>query len=87
MEATKNKPITKSTLNQHKLIVLNDDVNTFDWIILSLHQVCGLTVVNAEQCAYIIHYKGSCSVLTGTYVALKQLKSELISRGIKVVIK
>jgi ATP-dependent Clp protease adaptor protein ClpS len=48
------------------LIVWNDDVNTFDWVIESLMEVCSHTYEQAEQCAYIIHYKGKYSVKDGT---------------------
>ena len=48
------------------LIVWNDEVNTFDWVIQSLIEVCGHTVEQAEQSAWIIHYKGKYAVKRGT---------------------
>lgn len=44
------------------LIVWNDDVNTFDWVIETLIEVCGHTQEQAEQCAWIIHTKGKYAV-------------------------
>ncbi|MCQ8757651.1 ATP-dependent Clp protease adaptor ClpS, partial [Escherichia coli] len=41
-----------------KLVIYNDDVNTFDWVIDTLVEVCGHTSEQAEQCTIIIHYKG-----------------------------
>ncbi len=46
----------------HNLIVWNDDVNTFDWVIESLVDICGHETLQAEQCALIIHHKGKCGV-------------------------
>jgi ATP-dependent Clp protease adaptor protein ClpS. len=41
------------------LILYNDDINTFDHVIKSLVEVCGHDSVQAEQCAMIVHFKGS----------------------------
>jgi ATP-dependent Clp protease adaptor protein ClpS len=59
-------------LVEHKdLIVYNDDVNTFDHVIDSLISVCKHEIEQAEQCTYIIHYKGKCQApsrpLKGAY--------------------
>ncbi|MFN4929813.1 MAG: ATP-dependent Clp protease adaptor ClpS, partial [Bacteroidota bacterium] len=48
------------------LILYNDDVNTFDYVIDSLVEVCDHDVVQAEQCAYLVHYTGKCEVKNGT---------------------
>ena len=50
-----------------KLIVWNDEVNTFDWVIQALMEICGHSREQAEQCTLIIHYKGSYAVLEGMY--------------------
>jgi len=41
------------------LIMWNDEVNTFEWVIETLIDVCGQTPEQAEQCAWIIHTKGN----------------------------
>lgn len=51
----------EESLGYH-LIVWNDHVNTFDWVIATLMEVCGHEPEQAEQCTLIIHYKGKCSV-------------------------
>jgi ATP-dependent Clp protease adaptor protein ClpS len=40
------------------LIVWNDDINTFDWVIKTLIEVCKHEPEQAEQCAMIVHFKG-----------------------------
>ena len=45
-------------LNQ--IVLYNDDVNTFDWVIESLIEVCEHEPLQAEQCTILVHYKGKC---------------------------
>jgi len=45
-----------------KVVLKNDDVSSFDKVIASLVTVCQHNMLQAEQCATIIHYKGKCSV-------------------------
>jgi ATP-dependent Clp protease adaptor protein ClpS len=64
------------------LIVWNDEVNTFDWVIETLISVCKHTQEQAEQCTMLIHYKGKCSVKTGDYDRLKVMCDGITDRGI-----
>lgn len=64
------------------LIVWNDEVNTFDWVIESLMEICDHTYEQAEQCAYIIHYKGKYAVKHGSYDDLKPMCNAITERGI-----
>lgn len=70
-----------------KLVVKNDDVNSFEWVIVCLVEVCKHSVVQAEQCTYIIHHKGKCSVKSGTLDELKPMKDALVERGLSAVIE
>jgi ATP-dependent Clp protease adaptor protein ClpS len=70
----------------HNLIVWNDDVNTFDWVITSLVDICGHEEVQAEQCALIIHHKGKCGVKKGSFEELRPQAEALIDRGIQATI-
>lgn len=47
------------------LILHNDDYNTFDHVIKCLVEICDHTGIQAEQCAYIVHYHGKCDVMHG----------------------
>lgn len=64
------------------LVVFNDDINTFDHVINTLINVCKHTNEQAEQCTLIIHYKGKCSVKSGTYDFLKPLRDAICEAGI-----
>jgi ATP-dependent Clp protease adaptor protein ClpS len=70
----------------HNLIVWNDDVNTFDWVIESLVDICGHETIQAEQCALIIHHKGKCGVKKGSFDDLRPQAEALIDRGIQATI-
>jgi len=69
------------------LIVHNDEVNTFDWVIDSLMDICQHSEEQAEQCTVLIHFKGRTSVKNGTYEKLHPLKDSLSDRGINATIE
>ena len=69
------------------LIVWNDDVNTFEWVIETLMEICKHSYEQAEQCAYIIHYKGKYSVKEGTYEKLKPMCDAITERGISATVE
>jgi len=69
------------------LILHNDDIHTFDYVIESLIEVCGLDPFQAEQCTFIVHYKGKCDIKKGTYTELLPFKNGLIERGLTVTIE
>ena len=70
----------------HNLLVWNDNVNTFDWVIESLVDICGHETLQAEQCALIIHHKGKCGVKKGSFDDLRPQAEALIDRGIQATI-
>lgn len=69
------------------LVLYNDDFNTFDWVIESLVEVCNHQELQAEQCAFIVHFKGKCDVKSGDYSTLKPLHRELSNRNLTVEIE
>jgi ATP-dependent Clp protease adaptor protein ClpS len=68
------------------LILHNDDIHTFDYVIESLVDVCEHNTIQAEQCTFIIHYKGKCDVKKGSFDYLKPMKDGLIDRGLDATI-
>ena len=64
------------------LIVFNDEVNTFDHVIQTLIKVCRHTPEQAEQCTWIIHYKGKCTVKVGAFDELAPMRNAICQRGI-----
>ncbi|MBN8787884.1 MAG: ATP-dependent Clp protease adaptor ClpS [Terrimonas sp.] len=74
-------------LKPFQLIVWNDEVNTFEWVIETLEEVCGHSHEQAEQCAYIIHFKGKYAVKHGDYDDLKPQCDAITERGIGATIE
>jgi ATP-dependent Clp protease adaptor protein ClpS len=75
------------TTNPYQLVVWNDDVNTFEWVIETLVEVCGHTQEQAEQCAYIIHFNGKYAVKEGSYQDLRPKCDAILDRGISATIE
>ena len=91
-----NHPFTKidedvdvltETLSSCQLIVWNDDVNTFDWVIKALIDICGHSPEQAEQCALFIHFKGKYAVKDGNFDDLKPMCEAIIDRGINATVE
>ncbi len=71
----------------YSLIVWNDEVNSFDWVIQTLIEVCKHTTEQAEQCAMIIHTQGKYGVKRGSYEDLKPMCDAITERGIGATIE
>ena len=69
------------------LIVWNDEVNTFQWVIETLMEVCGHSYEQAEQCSYIIHFQGKYAVKKGSYDELKPQCDAITDRGIGATVE
>lgn len=70
-----------------RIVLYNDDVNTFDWVIDSLIDVCRHQREQAEQCSLIVHYKGRCAVKEGGFTELKPMCEALLDRGLSATIE
>ncbi len=66
----------------YNLVVYNDEVNTFDFVISTLIDVCQHAPEQAEQCTMIIHYKGKCTVKKGDFEELAPMRNAICNRGI-----
>lgn len=76
----------KESGNQRQLILHNDDVHSFDYVIDSLIEVCMMDSVQAEQCTYLVHYKGKCDIKKGSYDILKPFREGLVERELNATI-
>lgn len=66
----------------YSLLVYNDEVNTFEYVIQTLVEVCEHSPDQAEQCTMIIHFKGKCQVKNGDFKQLASMRNEICRRGI-----
>lgn len=75
-----------SSIEDYCLLLFNDDVNAYEYVVESLIEICGHDNVQAEQCTFIAHHKGKCEIRKGTLSFLEPMKEEFTRRGIKTVI-
>lgn len=92
LNVTKTKELSEmevltDTEEPCSLVVWNDEVNTFEWVIETLMDVCKHTEEQAEQCAWLIHYKGKYAVKNGSYDELKPMCDEITDRGIGATVE
>lgn len=86
-EADDDVAVLTDTESNWSLIVWNDEVNTFDFVIETLIEVCGHTEEQAEQCALMIHFKGKYAVKNGDYDTLKPMCDAITDRGIGATVE
>lgn len=63
--------------NERTLMLINDDVNSFDHVIKSLVEVCGHDEIQAEQCAVLTHIKGGCVIKIADVSTLEGMSTRL----------
>ena len=80
--APQKKASSAGTEEHYVLELINDDVNTFDYVITALVEICGHDPLQAEQCALITHFKGSCDVKMGQKEMLTSMKRSIGKRGL-----
>ena len=72
--------------SQADLIVFNDDVNTFDWVIQCFVEVCRLELEEAVEKTFYIHFNGQGVVRSGPYKEMVEMKRQLIDRGLNAIV-
>ncbi len=72
---------------EKELILHNDDVNTFEFVIETLVELCNHSPVQAEQCTFLVHYTGKCSVKNGSFDKLEPICTAMLDRGLSAEIK
>lgn len=77
--------ITKEK-KENNIILFNDDVNTFEWVIECLTKYCGHDTIQAEQCATLVHYTGKCAIKNGSIEKLKPICETLLEKGLSAEI-
>lgn len=79
--------VLEAIVEERQLVLFNDDVNTFDHVIDCLMSICDHEPTQAEQCSYIVHYNGKCSVKAGSFEKLKPMLTALQMQKLSVEIK
>jgi ATP-dependent Clp protease adaptor protein ClpS len=76
----------QEAFGEHSLILHNDDVHSFDYVIEALIDICDHDYEQAIQCTLITHHKGSCDIRKGKFETLKQMKDALTDRELNATI-
>ena len=77
----------KQISNSYSLVLYNDDVNTFDHVINCLIRICQHDVVQAEQCAWLVHNRGKCNIKSGKLTILRKMQNALRQNGLSAEIE
>ncbi len=85
-EVLEEVAVQENVAINNEIVLFNDDVNTFDHVIETLITVCKHSVEQAEQCAILVHYKGKCTVKTGSIKELKPQCTSLLEAGLSAEI-
>lgn len=71
----------------YRLLLHNDDNNSFQWVIECLMKVCKHEYTQAEQCAQIVHNNGVCDVKYGDLETITEMKEKLQGAGLSVTME
>jgi ATP-dependent Clp protease adaptor protein ClpS len=73
--------------NSYQVVLYNDEVNTFDWVIECLVEICGHDALQAEQCAMLVHFKGKAIVKSGELTEMQDICTALCDRDLSAVVE
>jgi ATP-dependent Clp protease adaptor protein ClpS len=76
----------EENIESRHLVLYNDDVNSFDHVINMLVKYCKHELLQAEQCAHIVHYSGKCEIKNGTFEELEPICTALLESGLSAEI-
>lgn len=84
--APKPENKNRSEENLRSLMLINDDVNSFDHVIRSLVDVCGHDEIQAEQCAVLNHIKGGCVIKIADVRTVEKMRMKLRELSLDTVV-
>lgn len=82
----KSSRLSKDRYLLKSLTLHNDDINSFEFVIDTLCEVCEHNDIQAEQCAFITHFSGKCQIKIGTIEELKPIQQQLLDKKLSVTI-
>ena len=82
LDYNESNKIHKKSIAIKTLYLIDDNFNTFEHVIDCLVKICEHHYLQAEQCAYIVHHSGKCSVKTGSLDELIPKCKALLEEGL-----
>ncbi len=86
-KSTGNTKKRKPRRKRQYIYLINDDVNSFEYVHKVLMTLCGHNTYQAEQCAMITHNAGRCLVYSGLGADPFIVYELLVKHGLTVQIK
>jgi ATP-dependent Clp protease adaptor protein ClpS len=77
----------KETVSEYELVVMNDEINTFDHVIINLIEICGVDDEHAIQCTLLIHNFGEAVIVEGEKDELLVMEEGLNLAGIDATVR
>lgn len=74
----------KANVDYAKLILCNDDENSFDFVIQNLMDLCEFEYIQAEQIAILAHFTGKATVKVADKLIITSLKEQFEEVGLTV---
>ena len=78
--------VLASLKQSHRLILWNDDTNTFEHVIHCLIKYLDYSEQQAETIAWIVHNDGKCIILEGSFTEIEVYRKILQQEGLTVSI-
>ena len=76
-----------SLKQMHRLILWNDDFNTFDHVIFCMMKYLDYTEAQAEKIAWKVHNEGKCAILEGSFTEVEVYRKILQQEGLTVSVE
>ncbi len=74
--------VQEEVKEKSKLIIYNDDITEYGFVIFLLKSICELTNISAEQCTLISHNTGKCIVRKGNKADMTDMMTKLLDKGL-----
>jgi len=70
----------------HTLLLVNDEHNTFDFVIITIMDILGYDELRAEQVTLLAHFNGKAKLKKGSKALLKEYSGKFGKEGITTVV-
>jgi ATP-dependent Clp protease adaptor protein ClpS len=79
--------ILASVKEMHRLILWNDDFNTFDHVIYCMMKYLDYSESQAEKIAWKVHNEGKCAILEGSFTEVEVYRKILQQEELTVSVE
>ncbi|NVO09646.1 MAG: ATP-dependent Clp protease adaptor ClpS [Bacteroidales bacterium] len=73
-------------MNEYYLVLFNDEINKYEFVVDCLIDICRHDPIQAEQCTLIAHHKGKCDIKNGSWPLLEEMKRAFDQKGLSTII-